>query len=115
MFRLDQSLLGGAFDSVDEEVAAFAVVVKVEGGADLITEAIGKEGCVRRLGVVESDNEDTFAIFGSVKDGVETRIRGIDGVHVSSRLRMMAKQPHSWGASRRSLLGHCHQRRSRSS
>ena len=89
----DFSFLGGAFNGINEEVTAFAVVVHIEGSADLITESIGEEDGVRRLGIVESDDEDAFAIFGSVKDGVETRIRGIDGVHVSSRLRMMAMQP----------------------
>ena len=105
MFGFDVPFLGSAFDRLNEEVTAYAVVVHIEGSADLITEAIGEEDGVRRLGIVESDNQNAFAIIDCAKDGIETRIGGIDGVHVSSRLRMMAMQPHSWGASRRSLLG----------
>jgi hypothetical protein len=48
---------------------------------------------VRRLCVVESNDEDALSIFGIIKDSIQARIGSINGVHVSSRLWLMANEP----------------------
>ena len=83
VFGTNGAIFRCALDGLDEEVAAFAIIVNVKGSAKPIAEAIGEENGVTGLGIVEGDDEKALAIFDVIKDGIEPRIGCIDGFHVS--------------------------------